>query len=125
MFRSGTVTLARCHPLLRPPCINAIRRGSRRGRQGRLSTSRFGSAAGFAEERQGAHAPGACHIPLTTLQGQLDALAREPRPVAFVCRSGHRSAAACTTARTHGITAINVQGGMAAWNHAGLPTSIG
>ena len=37
-------------------------------------------------EWRGAHAPGARHIPLTTLQGQLDALAREPRPVAFVCR---------------------------------------
>ena len=76
-------------------------------------------------EWRGAHAPGARHIPLTTLHRQVDVLARERRPVAFICQSGHRSAAACTTARTHGITAINVRGGMAAWKRAALPAGKG
>ena len=76
-------------------------------------------------EWRGGHASGARHMPLTTLHRHVDVLAREPRPVAFICQSGRRSAAACTTARGHGITAINVRGGMAAWKRAALPAGRG
>ena len=77
-----------------------------------------------AEWRRG-RAPRARHIPLTSLPRELGALAEEGKPVAFVCRSGHRSAAACAAARSHGLEALNVNGGMTAWQRAGLPISTG
>jgi rhodanese-related sulfurtransferase len=76
-------------------------------------------------EWRGGRAPRARHVPLTTLPRQIDTLACEPRPVAFICRSGHRSAAACATARGHGVAAVNVRGGMSAWQRAGLPIVTG
>lgn len=69
------------------------------------------------------HAPGAQHVPLARLPRESDALAGRGQPVAFVCRSGHRSAAACAVGRCHGIEALNVRGGMAAWQRAGLPVT--
>jgi rhodanese-related sulfurtransferase len=38
-------------------------------------------------------------------------------PVAFICRTGRRSAQATATARRAGYDARNVRGGMTAWNH--------
>ena len=49
----------------------------------------------------------------------------EGRPVAFICRSGARSARATRQARAAGIDAHNVRGGMIAWDRAGLPTTTG
>ena len=75
------------------------------------------------EWRRG-HVPGACHIPLATLPGAIDALARHGKPIAFICGSGHRSRIACATARSHHLeAALNVGGGMRAWQRAGLPTT--
>ncbi len=76
-----------------------------------------------ASEWRHGHAPRARHVPLATVTRQLDALARHGKPVAFVCRSGHRSGAACRAARSHGIEAFNVRGGMPAWERAGLPVA--
>jgi len=76
-------------------------------------------------EWRGGRAPRARHVPLTTLPRQIGTLTTAATPVAFICRSGHRSAAACATARSHGIAAINVHGGMAAWQRAGLPVVKG
>jgi rhodanese-related sulfurtransferase len=76
-------------------------------------------------EWRGGHAPQARHVPLTTIGPKLDALAGHDKPVAFVCRSGHRSGAACRAARARGIEAINVRGGMPAWQRAGLPVAKG
>lgn len=72
-------------------------------------------------EWRGGHAPAARHIPLATLVERLPELAAENRPVAFVCRSGMRSARATRMARAAGIDARNVKGGMLAWERAGLP----
>ncbi len=75
-----------------------------------------------AEWRRG-RAPRARHIPLTSLPRAIDALVQQGKPVAFICRSGHRSAAACAVARSHGLVALNVHGGMTAWQRASLPTT--
>ncbi len=77
-----------------------------------------------AEWRSG-RAPDARHIPLTTIHRHLDELAGHAITVAFICRSGHRSAAACAAARSRGIDALNVRGGMLAWQRAGLPLTKG
>lgn len=66
------------------------------------------------------HVPGALHLPLAALPSRLADLADDGRPLGFVCASGYRSAAACAIARRHGVPALNVHGGMAAWRRAGL-----
>ncbi|MEZ5100716.1 MAG: rhodanese-like domain-containing protein [Thermoleophilia bacterium] len=76
-----------------------------------------------AAEWKAGRARGAKHAPLSGLGRRLDALTAPGKPVAFMCRSGHRSALACRTARRHGIDAINVRGGLAAWQQAGLPVT--
>jgi len=72
-----------------------------------------------AEWRAG-RAPGARHVPLSGIPRAVDALIREERQVAFICRSGHRSGVACAAARSRGLDAVNVRGGMIAWQRAGL-----
>jgi rhodanese-related sulfurtransferase len=73
-------------------------------------------AAELAEVR----VEGAKHIPLRTLPARLGEL--DPgRPVAFLCRSGSRSAVATRAAARAGLDAANVRGGVIAWSRAGLP----
>jgi rhodanese-related sulfurtransferase len=45
------------------------------------------------------------------------------KPVIFICRSGKRSAQACASVEPAGIVAINMDGGMLAWQEARLPMS--
>jgi rhodanese-related sulfurtransferase len=64
--------------------------------------------------------PAAIHIPL----GQLPASRRRldhGRPVAFLCRSASRSAAATREALAAGLDATNVSGGVTAWARQGHP----
>lgn len=68
---------------------------------------------------------GANHVPLGQLTAHLDRLAAAGKPVAFVCRSGSRSAMAMGLARRAGIDAHNVRGGMLAWERQGLPLERG
>ena len=63
---------------------------------------------------------GARHIPLAQLPARLGELDRG-RPVAFLCRSGSRSAIATRAAARAGLDAANVRGGIAAWTRAGVP----
>lgn len=65
---------------------------------------------------------GARHIPLGQLSARLADIDRD-RPVAFLCRSGSRSAIATRSAAKAGVDAANVKGGITAWTRAGLPTS--
>jgi rhodanese-related sulfurtransferase len=67
-----------------------------------------------------ARVKGARHIPLGQLPAKLGELDRE-RPVAFLCRSGSRSAIATRTATKAGLDAANVKGGVVGWERAGLP----
>jgi rhodanese-related sulfurtransferase len=65
---------------------------------------------------------GALNIPLTQLRARLHELEHD-RQVAFLCHSGARSSRATAIALKAGYDAVNVRGGMIAWNRAGLPLS--
>lgn len=72
-------------------------------------------------------APGAVHVPLHELPGRLDdvrALVGEGR-VSVVCHLGGRSAQATAFLLAQGVPARNVEGGMNAWEAAGLPVERG
>jgi rhodanese-related sulfurtransferase len=75
-------------------------------------------------EWKAGHAPMARHMPLGGLDERaFHELRKKGKPVAFICRSGSRSNAACGKARQAGLEAINVKGGMSAWSRAGLPVA--
>jgi rhodanese-related sulfurtransferase len=74
-----------------------------------------------AEWRTG-HVPRARHIPLDQLPARLGEL-KGAEPVAFICQSGARSRRATKISGQAGIDAVNIDGGMLAWQRAGLPTS--
>jgi rhodanese-related sulfurtransferase len=73
------------------------------------------------------HAPGSTLIPLGQLEQRLNELAGyKNKPVAVICHSGRRSAQAATLLEKAGFSAIsNVEGGMVAWQKAGLPVVTG
>lgn len=66
------------------------------------------------------HAPGAVHVPLRSVPARLAELPRD-RPVDVVCHLGGRSAQATAYLLDQGVQARNVEGGMEAWQRAGLP----
>ncbi len=72
------------------------------------------------DEWNAGHAPAAVHVPL----GALAATATDGwagRQVVVICRSGNRSRTATDALRARGIDAVNLAGGMRAWEAAGLP----
>ena len=74
-----------------------------------------------AGERSRGYVPGSRHLPLAEVKHRLDELPAD-RPVAFICQSGRRSAMAAAAARSAGLDAHNVSGGMTAWERQGLNT---
>jgi len=71
-------------------------------------------------------APGAVLIPLDQLGRRLNELGPQDRPIALICRSGNRSGQAQRQLQQAGFTrAVNVLGGMNAWEQAGLPVIRG
>lgn len=67
------------------------------------------------------HIEGALWLPLPELAERAKELPQDA-PLLLVCRSGARSARACETLRTLGMgPAVNLAGGMIAWNRARLP----
>lgn len=79
-----------------------------------------------AEWRSG-HAPGATHVSLESLPQRTDWLRRaaDGGEVMVICRSGSRSAQATRQLKSAGVDAVNVRGGMMAWERAGLPVKKG
>jgi len=69
------------------------------------------------------HVPGAKHVPLAQLESRLKEFEKfKERPIVVTCASGHRSGAALSTLRKGGFTeAVNLKGGVAAWEQANLP----
>jgi rhodanese-related sulfurtransferase len=64
------------------------------------------------------HAPDAVHLPLDELEpARLPAAER----LLCICRSGARSSRAVAVLRSAGYDAVNVEGGMNAWQADGLP----
>jgi rhodanese-related sulfurtransferase len=45
------------------------------------------------------------------------------KPIIFICRSGKRSGQACMNVEPSGRKVLNMEGGMLAWQTAGLPMS--
>jgi rhodanese-related sulfurtransferase len=72
------------------------------------------------DEWQAGHAPHAVHIPLSELNSRAGEVPND-RDIYVICRSGARSAQATAAFNNSGWTASNVDGGMQAWESAGLP----
>jgi rhodanese-related sulfurtransferase len=73
------------------------------------------------DEWQAGRVPGATHIPLGQLQTRLSEIPLD-REVLLICRSGNRSGAAQRLLLANGYhQAVNVAGGMSAWERARLP----
>lgn len=76
------------------------------------------------EEWRAGRAEGALHIPMSELAGRVGELterAGEEERVYVVCRVGGRSAQVTQYLRRQGMDAVNVDGGMLAWEAAGRP----
>lgn len=65
------------------------------------------------------HAPGAVHVPMSAFLERLDQV--PDGPLAVVCRVGGRSAQVTAYLVGQGRDAVNVTGGMLAWEAAGRP----
>ena len=75
------------------------------------------------EEWAAGHAPDAVHLPMSTLTGRLGELPEGP--LAVICRSGGRSARVTAYLAGQGHEAVNVDGGMLAWESEGRPMAGG
>ena len=78
-----------------------------------------------ASEFSTGHLLNARHIPLSDLEKRLGELEKfKDKPVILNCLSGNRSAAGCTLLRKAGFSNVhNLEGGIAAWEQAGMPIS--
>jgi rhodanese-related sulfurtransferase len=65
------------------------------------------------------HAPDAVHVPMSQFLSRLDEVPEGP--LAVVCRVGGRSAQVTAYLLGQGREAVNVHGGMLAWEAAGRP----
>lgn len=72
------------------------------------------------DEWAAGHIEGAVHIPLSELPARLSDLP-DADPLVVICRSGGRSAQATAYLQQIGIEAVNLDGGMRAWDAAGRP----
>ncbi len=74
-------------------------------------------------EFRGGHVPGATHVSLESLPQRKDWIGRhaQDRTILVICRSGNRSAGATRQLRAAGLDALNVKGGILAWQRKGLP----
>ena len=70
------------------------------------------------------HIPGAIHIPLAQLNERLSELKQyKDSPVITQCKSGRRSAQALDVLKSAGFSKVyNMDGGIMAWDKAGLKT---
>jgi rhodanese-related sulfurtransferase len=65
------------------------------------------------------HAPGAIHIPAGQVAAQAQRRLPKAKQVIVVCRSGSRARGATNALRAMDIEALNLRGGMRAWEAAG------
>jgi rhodanese-related sulfurtransferase len=70
------------------------------------------------------HILNARNIPLDEIEARVKELERfKEKPVIVSCATGNRSGSAAAVLRKHGFTnVVNLAGGIAAWQQAGLPT---
>lgn len=74
-------------------------------------------------EYEAGHIAGARHVPERQLAERLKELEKfRGRPMIVVCRSGTRSGVAVQVLRRNGFNeAVNLRGGIGAWEQAGMP----
>lgn len=72
------------------------------------------------DEWRAGHAPEAVHVPLAALAASVDRLDKD-QPIVAVCRVGTRSERAAGVLLQRGYDAVNLAGGMQAWDAAGMP----
>lgn len=74
-------------------------------------------------EYEAGHIAGARHVPERQLAERLKELEKfRDRPMIVVCRSGTRSGVAVQVLRRNGFNeAVNLRGGIGAWEQAGMP----
>ena len=72
------------------------------------------------DERDAGFAPDSAFLPLPELAGRLGELDPKAEYV-VVCKIGGRSQSACELLADAGIAVSNLDGGMTAWESAGLP----
>jgi rhodanese-related sulfurtransferase len=70
------------------------------------------------DEWASGRAPDALHVRLADLPDHVGDLPRD-RPIVCICRSGGRSARAASFLIEQGFDAVNLDGGMQAWERAG------
>jgi rhodanese-related sulfurtransferase len=74
-------------------------------------------------EYAASHAMGSRNIPLGSLEGARELPTNKALPVLVMCASGARASRAAAQLRKAGYEqAVAVNGGLAAWREAGLPT---
>jgi len=68
------------------------------------------------------HILGARNVPLARIDGSGDLAKRKDKPVIVYCEGGERAAKAAAALRKLGFTrVVNLNGGLPAWQQAGLP----
>jgi rhodanese-related sulfurtransferase len=72
------------------------------------------------DEWQTGHVDGALHIPLGDLMARADEVPLDTE-VVVTCRAGGRSSRAVAWLNENGYDAVNLDGGMGAWQDAGRP----
>jgi len=73
-----------------------------------------------SDEYEAGHIDGARHVPFDRLTAESAGI-EQNRPVVFYCRSGDRSATAADAFGESGFDAHSIDGGLMAWEEAGLP----
>lgn len=73
-----------------------------------------------ADEWAQQHVDGAVHIPMSEFMQREHELP-EGEPLYIICHSGGRSANVAQYLEQKGISAVNVAGGITAWQREGLP----
>lgn len=76
------------------------------------------------QEFKAGYIPGAKLIPLHELPARMNELPKD-REILCICRSGARSGAAARQLQNAGFNALNVRGGMIAWQQAGYAIKKG
>jgi rhodanese-related sulfurtransferase len=71
------------------------------------------------------HIPKAKHIPLAALEHRMKELEKvKGKPIIAYCRTGHRSARACSMLQRQGFEPVyNLGGGLLAWQNNSYPVS--
>ena len=72
------------------------------------------------DEWEAGHAPAAVHLPMGLLSDRIAEIPTD-RTIVCVCRMGGRSGAVATALEEAGFDVHNLDGGMTAWEIAGLP----